>query len=141
MRGAVNLSARRSMQRESKKKKKKITGTCDRRRSRFLNARVGTALQRRKTKFASSVGPVAGMRAAGYRARPPLATTEFPAGAGAWAPGPRAAPGAGLEIALGCGRRVPPESAPFRRHRDLAAGEPVRKALTAQAPQGLGLPT
>lgn len=86
------------------------------------------------------MGPLAGMRAAGDQARPPLATAEFPAGAGAWAPGPRAAPGAGLEIALGCGRRVPQESAHFG-HGDLAAGERACvAALTARSPQGRGYP-
>lgn len=79
---------------------------------------------------AGGVGPSAGMRAAGYQVRPPLTTAEFPAGAGAWAPGPRAAPGAGLEIALGCGRRSPPERAPLR-HRELAAREPARRVHTA----------
>lgn len=50
-------------------------------------------------------------------------------------------PAPGLQIALGCGLRVPLESAPFHHCRDLTTGEPVRKALSAQIPPGPGVPT
>lgn len=71
--------------------------------------------ERRSSPQAAGGEPLAGMRAGGYQARPPLATAEFPAGAGAGEPGPSTAPGAGLEIALAVSGGSPLKSAPFRR--------------------------
>lgn len=125
MRGAVNSNAKRPRWTESENRR--------RQRSQMLHAGVGMALPEKTHEVCGAgrrCGTLGWQASSCHQDRPPLTMAEFPAQSrrlGSWSP---RCPGAGLEIALGSGRRSPQEG------RLCAAGTWPLESERAEGAQG-----